>query len=226
VRGLDAYTEIYADSRKWLREGWLDYFVPQLYWRSSAPRQRYDELLRWWAEQNPFHRHIWVGNYTSRVMGEGAYWPASELLEQVRLTRADSGASGNVHFSMNVLLQNRDSLGDRLLAGPYSVPALVPATPWLRESAPAPPRATVQVDSLSGRTTLFVEPVGEIPTRLWVVRARFGTEWTTSVVPGTIREHSFAAADASAKPDLVVVTAVGRTGVESAETRIKIPGTL
>ena len=222
VRGLDAYREIYADSRKWLQRGWLDYFTPQLYWRSSAPQQRYDELLRWWAEQNPFNRHIWVGNYTSRVMGEGANWPASELLEQLRLTRGDSGASGNVHFSMNVLLQNRDSLGDRLVAGPYAAPALVPATPWLAERPPSPPRASAQVDTLSGRTTVTMAPTGSIPARLWVVRARFGDEWTTSIVPGTVREHSFAAADASARPDMLVVTAVGRTGVESPETRIRL----
>ena len=222
VRGLDAYREIYADSRKWLQRGWLDYFTPQLYWRSSAPNQRYDELLRWWADQNPFNRHIWVGNYTSRVMGEGANWPASELLEQLRLTRADSGASGNVHFSMNVLLQNRDSLGDRLVSGPYAAPALVPATTWVAERSPSPPQASVQVDTLSGRTTLTLAPTGSVQARLWVVRARFGTDWTTSIVPGTVREHSFAAADASARPDLVVVTAIGRTGVESKETRIRL----
>jgi uncharacterized lipoprotein YddW (UPF0748 family) len=222
VRGLDAYTEIYADSRKWLQRGWLDYFSPQLYWRSSAPRQRYDDLLRWWGEQNPFDRHIWVGNYTSRVMGEGANWPASELLEQVRLTRADSGATGNVHFSMKAFLQNRDSLGDRLVAGPYAAPALVPASPWLDKRAPAAPRATAQVDTLSGRTTITVAPAGAGPVRLWVVRARFGEVWTTSIVPGTVREHSFAASDASDRPDLVVVTAIGRTGVESDETRISV----
>jgi len=220
VRGLDAYSEIYADSRRWLREGWLDYFTPQLYFRSSAPQQRYDELLRWWAEQNPFNRHLWVGNYTSRVMGEGANWPASELLEQIRLTRADSGASGNVHFSMKVLLQNRDSLGDRLVSGAYAAPALVPSSPWLEKSAPSAPRVTVKVDSLSGRTTLLLAPTGTTPVRLWVVRARFGDAWTTSIVPGSVREHSFAASDASAKPDLIVVTAIGRTGNESEETRV------
>ena len=61
MRGLDAYTELYADSRKWLQRGWADYFTPQLYWRSSAPQQRYDELLHWWTEQNAFGRHLWVG---------------------------------------------------------------------------------------------------------------------------------------------------------------------
>ena len=61
VSGLDAFTEIYADARKWLREGWVDYFVPQLYWRISAPAQSYPELLRWWVEQNEKGRHIWAG---------------------------------------------------------------------------------------------------------------------------------------------------------------------
>jgi uncharacterized lipoprotein YddW (UPF0748 family) len=222
VRGLDAYTEIYADSRKWLQQGWADYFTPQLYWRSTAPQQRYDELLRWWAEQNRFNRHLWVGNYTSRVMGEGANWPASELLEQIRLTRADSGASGNVHFSMNVFLQNRDSLGDRLVAGPYAAPALVPASPWLGEGAPSAPLVTAEVDTASGRTTVKLSPVGTTPVRLWVVRARFGGAWTTSIVPGNVRDHSFAASDASARPDIVVVTAIGRTGNESKETRVRV----
>jgi len=221
VRGLDSYTEIYADSKKWLQRGWLDYFTPQLYWRSTAPQQSYSALLRWWAEQNAFGRHLWPGNYTSRVMALGANWPASEVLDQIRLTRADSGASGNVHFSMEALLRNRDSLNDRLVAGPYSVPALVPASAWLKETAPMPPRATARVDTLSGRTTVTIAPVGTTPVRLWVVRSRFGTAWTTSVVPGAVREHSFAAADASARPDLIVVTAVGRTGLESPETRIR-----
>ena len=220
VRGLDAYTEIYADSRKWIQRGWADYFTPQLYWRSAAPAQRYDELLQWWTQQNAFGRHLWAGNYTSRVMGEGANWPASELLEQVRLTRADSGASGNVHFSMIAFLQNRGGVGDQLVAGPYATPALVPSSPWLQDSVPLAPRVTAVVDTLSGRTTLALVPEGASPVRSWVVRARFGEAWTTNIVPGSVREHSFAAADASARPDLIVVTAVGRTGVESGETRV------
>lgn len=221
VRGLDAYAEIYADSRKWIQRGWMDYITPQIYFKSTAPYQPYTDLVRWWAQQNPFNRHLWIGNYTSRVMALGANWPASEMLDQIRLTRADSGASGNVHFSMEIFLKNRDGLNDKLVAGPYGLPALVPASPWLKEPAPSAPRATARVDTLSGRTTVTLAPVGSTPVRLWVVRSRFGATWTTNIVPSTVREHSFAAADASSRPDLVVVTAIGRTGVESPETRIR-----
>ena len=220
VRGLDAYTEIYADSRKWIRNGWADYFTPQIYFRSTATYQPYDQLVRWWAEQNTLGRHLWIGNYTSRVMGEGANWPASELLEQVRLTRADSGATGNVHFSMIAFLQNRGGIIDQLLAGPYSMPALVPASPWLKDSVPAAPTVAARVDTLSGRTTVELSPSGSAPVRTWVVQALFGGTWMTNIVPGTVREHSFAAADASARPSVVVVTAVGRTAVESPQARV------
>jgi hypothetical protein len=77
------------------------------------------------------------------------------------------------------------------------------------------------VDTLSGRTTVTIAPVGSTPVRLWVVRSRFGETWATSIVPGSVRDHSFAASDASARPDLIVVTAIGRTGMESLETRIR-----
>src|SRR5581483_6149190 len=36
VKGLDAYATLYADSRLWLSNGWVDYLAPQLYWRVDA----------------------------------------------------------------------------------------------------------------------------------------------------------------------------------------------
>ena len=31
--GFESYYEIYADSRGWVRNGWVDYIVPQIYWK-------------------------------------------------------------------------------------------------------------------------------------------------------------------------------------------------
>jgi len=39
IRGMDAYAKIYADSRKWLANGWLDYFSPELYWPIEPKEQ-------------------------------------------------------------------------------------------------------------------------------------------------------------------------------------------
>lgn len=61
VTGFDAYEAIYANSRRWLRRGWVDYLAPQLYWPIEQPGQSYPALLAWWAAQNPARRHLWPG---------------------------------------------------------------------------------------------------------------------------------------------------------------------
>src|SRR4051812_21646520 len=61
VTGLDAYTEIFADARLWLREGWVDYLSPQLYWPINGPQERFTSLDEWWRSQNVKDRAIWPG---------------------------------------------------------------------------------------------------------------------------------------------------------------------
>jgi uncharacterized lipoprotein YddW (UPF0748 family) len=125
VRGLDAYEQLFADSRKWLANGWLDYFAPQLYWPIDAPAQSYPALLEWWVGENAKGRHVWPGNYTSRSAGLATpNWPASELVEQVRLTRAQAGATGNVHFSMTALMPRA------VAPPPLDLAAVMPTTFW------------------------------------------------------------------------------------------------
>ncbi|HEX4936957.1 MAG TPA: hypothetical protein VFV33_27435, partial [Gemmatimonadaceae bacterium] len=106
-----------------------------------APQQPYRDLLAWWRTQNHEARHIWPGNYTSRASARrNTPWPVGELLDQVQETRAQlSPSSGNVHFSMDAFLVDRDSLNARLAGGLYAQPALVPPSPWLASGAPDAP---------------------------------------------------------------------------------------
>jgi len=67
IQGFDAFEGLYADARRWLHEGWVDYFSPQLYWTMGAQAQGYTPLLNWWRDQNRHDRHIWPGNFTSPV---------------------------------------------------------------------------------------------------------------------------------------------------------------
>src|SRR5437588_742687 len=64
---FDSFAELYGDSRKWLLNGWADYFTPQLYWPISRPELSYPVLLRWWVGQNVKGRQIWPGNYLDKV---------------------------------------------------------------------------------------------------------------------------------------------------------------
>ncbi|HEX9562722.1 MAG TPA: family 10 glycosylhydrolase [Gemmatimonadaceae bacterium] len=230
VRGLDAFQVLYADSRRWLVEGWLDYFVPQLYWQVRAPQQSYPSLLSWWADQNGRGRHLWPGNGTFRVTDAGALrWPASEVVDQIRVTRDQPGASGNVHFNMTALVRGSDALDQRLLDGPYAKLALVPASPWLSDTSPRAPTVTVTTrpQRLDLRITSTADAdrtaAGSTP-RWWLVRARYEDGWRAQVIDAAERTVGVPASSGGELPDLVVVNAIDRAGVESKAVRVETAG--
>jgi uncharacterized lipoprotein YddW (UPF0748 family) len=105
----------------------------------SAPQQSYPRLLAYWAAENARGRHLWPGNYVGRVGSAPTAWAPAEIDSQIALTRAQRGATGNVHFSMAALMRNQGGISDSLAAGAYAAPALVPETPWLPGRAPGPP---------------------------------------------------------------------------------------
>jgi uncharacterized lipoprotein YddW (UPF0748 family) len=223
IKGFDAYSELYADSKKWLNEGWLDYFTPQLYWPIARQDASYPVLLNWWISENTKRRNIWPGNFTSRVGGTGDNnWKTQEILDQISTTRLTEGAGGNVHFSAKVFMQNRDSIVDKLLAGPYAGPALVPASPWLDSIPPRKPAAYLMKDSVTRATTVTFVSTGKEKPWLWVLRYRYGPDWSTQILPGVQTIHMFDGGSESRAPDEVFVSAVDRIGNESAAAKATV----
>jgi uncharacterized lipoprotein YddW (UPF0748 family) len=209
IAGLDQYAELYADPRRWFNEGWVDYLAPQLYWPIKQEKQSYPKLLAWWVGENTKARHLWPGNYTSRVTGAAAGWPASEIANQVRATRAQQGATGNIHFSMKSLLRNSGGVAE-VLKELYAEPALVPASPWLAKAPPDKPRLDWQM--ANGARSLEIKP-GGANARLLVVRTLDKGKWTLRIHP-----HNSSRAlvlPFEAVPQRIVVTAIDRAGCES-----------
>ncbi|HEX7124003.1 MAG TPA: family 10 glycosylhydrolase [Gemmatimonadaceae bacterium] len=232
VRGLDAYEVLFADSKRWLNEGWLDYFTPQLYWAESASGQRYSTLLEWWAQQNTRGRHLWPGNADYKVTdqarngngnGNGhdvatgnTQWPAGEIIRQISITRDVPGAAGNVHYNMTALMQGPDALHDRLASGPYALPALVPASPWLLPGRPAPPQVTRTVTDEG--VVLRIEAPGArgpLAARWWLVRAKYDDGWRALVAEATQPTVVLPFKGDGLPPDVVAVNVIDLAGVES-----------
>ena len=179
VAGLDAYATIYADSRKWLQQGWVDYLAPQLYWAISAPQQSYPALLDWWISQNSAQRHVWPGLAAYRVSdGTASAFSPSEIVDQVALTHSRPGATGHILYNTNTTLKKSNGAVAASLAPLYAMRALVPASPWLDAIAPAAPTLVV-----TGRTVAIAPGAGEA-TRWFYLRARVGTTWVTRVLFG------------------------------------------
>ena len=219
VRGFDAYEQLHADARKWLREGWVDYFTPQLYWPTTKREQAYPALLEWWVGENVLGRHMWPGNFTSRAggVGSGAF-SVSELVEQIRVTRLQEGATGNVHFSMKSFLTNQAGMNDSLLVGPYAAPALVPATPWLK--APPPPLPTARLAETAAGTRLVLRTVGTATPWQYAIRLRTDTAWITMVVSGSTTSWAI---PTGTSPTSLSVVSLNRVGTESPPVSVTFP---
>lgn len=208
-RGLDAYEYLYADSRKWLAQGWADYFAPQLYWSIESPDQSYKTLVEWWSSQNTRSRLVCPGNDLTKV---GSAWPSSEILKQVRLTRKQRGATGNVFWNISSLIRNPDRLADSILRELYTEPALVPAASWLTDGFPDKPKLTLDSPGNSKAGKVTWGNAGPRPVRLWVCQVQRGGKWSTELLPKDRTTLPLPDPKSPQYPDAVAVTAIDRYG--------------
>ena len=114
--GLDSYAQLFADSRKWLAEGWCDYLAPQLYWSCMPPKQSFHVLLDWWRAQSRAGKPIWPGLATERI---GPARPASEIARQIALTRQGTSQPGHIHWSMKALMRDLGGVDEVLKRDVY-----------------------------------------------------------------------------------------------------------
>jgi uncharacterized lipoprotein YddW (UPF0748 family) len=201
IEGHDAYAKLYADSRKWLTSGWLDYFAPQLYWAIDPPEQSFPVLLKWWGEQNPKGRLLVPGLDCTKTRDK---WKPEEIVNQIRLARKQPGAAGHVLWNMRSVMRNPE-LADTLKSAVYSEPALPPAIPWAGGSVPAKPELTARPKA--AKTTVSWGSSSDPQVYLWLLQTRKGGAWTTAVIPRIATSHTV-----TDTPDAVALTAVNRHG--------------
>ncbi len=133
---FSAYEGLYSDTRKWIKEGWVDYMAPQIYWSVNHPRASYRIVLDWWNALEA-DRHIFVGHapYLMSESSAPAWAKSSEFLLQTRLQREKAHVSGDIWFRAKPLMKNPQGFCDALRQQCYQYPALPPAIPW-KDSIP------------------------------------------------------------------------------------------
>ncbi|MCC9167830.1 glycoside hydrolase family 10 protein [Pontibacter harenae] len=137
--GLSGYSALYADARKWVKKGWVDYVNPQVYFPFNYKPAPYEKLLDWWSA-NAFGKHVYVGQGVYRAMEDREGWrDKQQLPNQVRYLRNNPNVQGSVFFSSRSLTNNLAGFRDSLQHDFYRYPALQPAMQWLDDVPPAAP---------------------------------------------------------------------------------------
>ncbi|XP_045190480.2 glycosyl hydrolase YngK-like isoform X2 [Mercenaria mercenaria] len=213
IHGFSAYDSIYADSRKWLVEGWVDYLAPQLYWEIDPPAQSYPALLDWWFQQNSKNRHVYAGNEVAKVVSKG--WSVQEIANQIKISRnrRNSLSLGNIQFSMKYFIKNSHGISDAFKVL-YTAKALTPEMTWMNVSIPAVPK---NVKRHSNSLTWSPDTTGV--NRYWSIYKQYADAWNLlNVVKADVTSVS------NIGDGYYSIKGVNRAGIESKPVVIHING--
>lgn len=119
TNGYEHYTSAYADSLTWIKNGWIDYICPQIYWEIGYTPADFEVLATWWANQVR-------GTHVQLILGLAAYkiddatygdvWKndgCAEIGRQIDLIHHVDGIGGCAVFSYRNL-ENIDGLAEQL----------------------------------------------------------------------------------------------------------------
>jgi hypothetical protein len=159
---LTCYDDLYADVRKWCKEGWIDYVVPQVYWTIGFQIAEHEKIVRWWSA-NSSGKPVYVGHGAYRVgqasNREQNWSDPSEIPRQIQLSRTLKNVKGSVYFSSKSLINNALGVGDSLRLNYYRYPALTPEVVKDTTSlACEPPEIRAITSEANGRVMLKWKP--------------------------------------------------------------------
>ncbi len=134
------YKDLYANSRLWLQQGWIDYLTPQIYWYIGQSGSDYNILIPWW-NNNAFGRHIYSGmaGYKVGDVAQNAAFATdnTQIPQQIRLNRNNANIKGHVIYNTTSLRNNKLGFRDSLQNNYFNKPALQPTMSWKDNTPPA-----------------------------------------------------------------------------------------
>lgn len=101
TNGGQSYYDIYCDSVAWIKNGWIDYINPQIYWTFKNSAAPYGTLVDWWAKQvQGTNVKLYIGHDISKTE------VANQIDKQVNYSRANLEVDGNVYFRAKIIAEN------------------------------------------------------------------------------------------------------------------------
>ena len=100
TKGVEAYTQSYADVRKWVKNSWVDFVIPQVNWGFANNRAPFAGIVNWWADLvrgTKVKLYIGIGVYQAGVAA--GMESSSELSNQLLYLMLRREVSGSAFFA-------------------------------------------------------------------------------------------------------------------------------
>lgn len=116
--GISTYYDHYADSKKWVREAYIDYIAPQIYWNMGFKIADYSVLVNWW-------KNVCSGTKVKLYVGHAAYkindttqsndWlDPLQIPKQIAYNRKSNAVAGSIFYGYAKLRDNTLGIKDKL----------------------------------------------------------------------------------------------------------------
>jgi len=113
TRGQETFNALYADTRRWVTEEWVDYICPQIYWYIGFETANFEPILNWWTDLcEDYDVDLYIGHaaYREEQNDQPPNW-RGEMVRQLEMVAGSGRVSGSVFFRFNSL---RGSVGNSI----------------------------------------------------------------------------------------------------------------
>ena len=137
--GQTNYDDLYADILLWLKNGWIDYVAPQLYWEIGHKAAPYEVLVDWWSKHT-YGRNCYIGLGIYKAGSNAAWKELKQLPRQIETLRNAPNINGMIFFSSKSFNNNPNGWSDSLRNNYYQFPEFPPPMAWIDSVRPEAPQ--------------------------------------------------------------------------------------
>ncbi len=137
--GQTNYDDLYADILLWMKKGWIDYCLPQLYWEHKHKLVAFEILMPWW-DAHSYDRHVYYGLGAYRMLGNPppVWRGTTEFMWQLKDIRKDARNPGYALYSISNFDKITAPIVDSIQEFNKRI-AFPPLMKWIDSTPPPPP---------------------------------------------------------------------------------------
>ena len=111
--GQTNYDDLYADILLWLRNGWIDYVAPQIYWEIGHKAANFEILVDWWGRHS-YGKNCYIGLGIYKANSNAAWKDKTQLPRQIEMLRNTPNIQGMIFYRSKILEKNPNGWSDSL----------------------------------------------------------------------------------------------------------------
>ncbi len=227
IVGTSSYNDLYCDPLAWLRDQYIDYVNPQLYWEIGGA-QDYSKLMQWWSFAAN-QRHIYIGHALYK-MTNSHNWNVNEIINQIELNRKNKNIFGSAFYRASSIINNSKKIKDSLSTRLFKYYSLIPEMTWKDSIPPNGPEdlsvSTIDFNTPNTKIELHwrlpdIAPDGEIANKFVIYRSPIeesidmeNSKYILDIVNGDVNSY----VDTTNEYHYYMVTALDKLSNESIPT--------